>query len=100
MFESAEKLGLKVVRMWAFNDGDGWNAVQPRIGHINEHVLRCRRLPCWTLHPMHVTFCKGGMHSLLVRSWRSNSVLCASTWRCLKCCGRVAEARHGRQFRW
>ena len=44
MFESAEKLGLKVVRMWAFDDGDGWNALQPRIGHLNEHVLRCRRL--------------------------------------------------------
>ena len=40
VFESAEKLGLKVVRMWAFNDGDGWNALQPRIGQINEHILR------------------------------------------------------------
>ena len=43
VFESAEKLGLKVVRMWAFNDGDGWNALQPRIGQINEHILRSDR---------------------------------------------------------
>ena len=47
MFESAEKLGLKVVRLWAFNDGDGWNALQPRIGQINEHVFRCRPLLPW-----------------------------------------------------
>ena len=40
VFESAEKLGLKVIRMWAFNDGDGWNALQPRIGQIDDHVLR------------------------------------------------------------
>ena len=46
VFESAEKLGLKVIRMWAFNDGDGWNALQPRIGQIDDHVLRC----CRTLH--------------------------------------------------
>ena len=47
VFESAEKLGLKVVRMWAFNDGAGWNALQPSIGQVNEHVLRCGRLlPC------------------------------------------------------
>ncbi len=52
VFESAEKLGLKVIRMWAFNDGDGWNALQPRIGQIDDHVLRCCRAlqmqPCST----------------------------------------------------
>ena len=49
VFESAEKLGLKVIRMWAFNDGDGWNALQPRIGQIDDHVLRYWRLCTATL---------------------------------------------------
>ena len=40
VFETAEKMGLKVVRVWAFSDGDTWNALQPRIGRIDEHVLR------------------------------------------------------------
>ena len=50
VIESAEKLGLKVIRMWAFNDGDGWNALQPRIGQIDDHVLRCCRA-------LHLQFC-------------------------------------------
>ena len=45
VFETAEKMGLKVVRLWAFNDGDTWNALQPRIGHLDEHVLRCALCP-------------------------------------------------------
>ena len=40
VFESAERMGLKVVRIWAFSDGDGWNSLQPRIGRLDEHVLR------------------------------------------------------------
>lgn len=40
VFETAEKMGLKVVRIWAFSDGDTWNALQPSIGHLDERVLR------------------------------------------------------------
>ena len=42
VFETAQKLGITVVRVWAFNDGDTWNALQPRMGHIDERVLKCR----------------------------------------------------------
>ena len=44
VFETAQKLGITVVRVWSFNDGDTWNTLQPRMGHIDERVLRCRLL--------------------------------------------------------
>ena len=44
VFETAQKLGITVIRVWAFNDGDTWNALQPRMGHIDERVLGCRLL--------------------------------------------------------
>ena len=40
VFETAEKMGLKVMRVWAFNDGDAWNALQPRMGQVDERVLK------------------------------------------------------------
>ena len=40
VFETAEKMGLKVVRIWAFSDGDTWNALQPSIGRLDERVFR------------------------------------------------------------
>lgn len=39
MFETAQKLGISVIRVWAFNDGETWNALQPRMGHVDERVL-------------------------------------------------------------
>ena len=36
----AQSLGLTVVRTWAFNDGNQWNAMQPSMGVLDERVLR------------------------------------------------------------
>lgn len=41
VFETAQKMGITVMRVWAFNDGDTWNALQPRMGHVDERVLKC-----------------------------------------------------------
>jgi len=39
VFETAQTMGITVMRVWAFNDGDTWNALQPRMGHVDERVL-------------------------------------------------------------
>jgi len=40
VFDGMEELGLTVLRMWAFNDGDRWNALQPEPGVYNRRVFR------------------------------------------------------------
>ncbi|URD91330.1 Cellulase (glycosyl hydrolase family 5) [Musa troglodytarum] len=39
MFQAGAKMGLTVCRTWAFNDG-GYNALQPSLGHFDEHVFQ------------------------------------------------------------
>lgn len=38
--DSAQKMGVAVIRTWAFNDGTGWNALQEQPGVYNETVFR------------------------------------------------------------
>ena len=40
VFDGMEELGLTVLRMWAFNDGDRWNALQPEPGVYSRRVFR------------------------------------------------------------
>jgi hypothetical protein len=40
VFENAERLGLGVLRFWAFADGATWNAMQPEQGIFDERILR------------------------------------------------------------
>lgn len=36
----AQNLGLKVMRTWAYSDGETeWNAIQPQLGVLNETIL-------------------------------------------------------------
>jgi len=39
VFGEAKRLKLNVLRVWAFCDGDAWNALQPQLGQIDEHIL-------------------------------------------------------------
>ncbi|EIE19597.1 glycoside hydrolase [Coccomyxa subellipsoidea C-169] len=39
VFRDAKKLGLTVLRTWAFADGSQWNAIQPSLGILDERVL-------------------------------------------------------------
>ncbi len=39
MDRDAKKLGLTVLRTWAFADGSQWNAIQPSLGILDERVL-------------------------------------------------------------
>ena len=40
-------LNMKVMRTWAFNDGDVWQGLQTAPGQYNETVFRCDK--CFTL---------------------------------------------------
>jgi hypothetical protein len=48
VLDAAQQLGLTVLRTWAFNDGDGWNALQPQPGKacVQASAL-CPWLLCW-----------------------------------------------------
>jgi hypothetical protein len=49
-FQKARELGLTVLRMWAFADGPTeWNALQPRLGEIDEFVAWCGSEPLFIL---------------------------------------------------
>lgn len=37
--QQAQQLGLTVLRVWAFNDGDGWQALQPKQGFLDVNAL-------------------------------------------------------------
>lgn len=40
MRRDAQNLGLKVMRTWAYSDGETeWNAFQPQLGVLNETIL-------------------------------------------------------------
>lgn len=54
MFETAQKMGISVIRVWAFNDGETWNALQPRMGHVDERVLMWAPLPVACLRQLSV----------------------------------------------
>ena len=45
MLASMQRMGLKVLRTWAFNDGSGWQALQTSPGASNETVIRCADKP-------------------------------------------------------
>ncbi|KAI8466427.1 MAG: glycoside hydrolase superfamily [Monoraphidium minutum] len=38
--DGIQRLGFSVIRLWAFNDGDGWNALQKAPGVYDEAVFR------------------------------------------------------------
>jgi len=40
VLDDAKRLGATVIRTWAFNDGDGWNALQTSPGVYSEGVFR------------------------------------------------------------
>lgn len=40
VLDDAKAMGLQVIRTWAFNDGEGWNALQTSPGVYQEKVLR------------------------------------------------------------
>lgn len=79
MFETAQKLGITVVRIWAFNDGDTWNALQPRMSHIDERVLRCRLaehcgvLRCIYTCAMHTVLGMYGTYYCNSQAWHNSS---------------------------
>lgn len=40
MHREAQNLSLKVMRTWAYSDGENeWNAIQPQLGVLNETIL-------------------------------------------------------------
>jgi mannan endo-1,4-beta-mannosidase len=60
VLEEAALMGMTVIRTWAFNDGDGWNALQTAPGVYNETVFqgldyvldRCRTLGLRVVLPL------------------------------------------------
>lgn len=48
-FQKAQELGLTVLRMWAFADGNEWNALQPELELLDDKVLSCAPLEPMTL---------------------------------------------------
>ncbi len=41
ILDAAVRLGMGTLRMWAFADGEVWNAVQPDSGELDERILKC-----------------------------------------------------------
>ena len=39
LLQDMQRLGMQVMRMWAFCDGDAWHALQPSQGVYNETIF-------------------------------------------------------------